>query len=689
MSNRLAGEISPYLLQHKDNPVDWYPWGEEALAAARDLDRPIFLSIGYAACHWCHVMAHESFEDPETARLLNQHFISIKVDREERPDLDSVYMDAVVAMTGQGGWPMSVFLTSDGRPFFAGTYFPPTPRHGLPAFREILLAIANAWRSDRQRLLDAAGLITERLTEAVPLSHESDDLDPEVLFRARDVLLETYDHTLGGWGGAPKFPQATAVEFLLRMHARAQDGRALDAACHALRRMAQGGIHDVLGGGFHRYAVDAAWHVPHFEKMLYDNALLSRAYLHAWQVSGAEEFRRVAESTLDFLLAELRHPQGGFFSSLDADSEGQEGRFYTWAPGEIEQTIRSAPAAALLAAAYGLSDRGDSGGLQVLHRVRQDADLAREFGISKDEVSVQLNTALAALRARRAARPRPARDEKVLTSWNGLALTALAEAARALDRRDYLEAAQACAAFLLRHLQRDGALYRCWRDGALSQRAFLDDHAALAQGLLALYSADFDLRWYSAAALQADAILAEFASPSGGFFDARADHATPLARPQNLVDSAVPNGNALAVDALLRLAALTGDSRYWAAAEAPLRALQPNLSRHPLAFASWLCALDFAIGPQQQLALVGDPDSDTFRRLAEAAAHRYAPNLVVAGGRPDQPGAPLLLRQPAPPSGALAYLCQGFTCRLPTDSPDVLSAALEASSTDPAPFAPG
>ncbi len=679
MSNRLAGEISPYLLQHKDNPVDWYPWGEEALAAARDHDRPIFLSIGYAACHWCHVMAHESFEDPETAALLNRHFISIKVDREERPDLDALYMDAVIAMTGQGGWPMSVFLTPDARPFFAGTYFPPTPRHGLPAFREVLLAIASAWRSDRQRLLQAAGLIAEQLAAPARLAKPADALDPEVLTRACDTLLQSYDHEYGGWGGAPKFPQAAAIEFLLRMHARSGEHGALQIACHALRQMARGGIHDVVGGGFHRYAVDRAWHPPHFEKMLYDNALLSRAYLHAWQASGQDEFRRVAESTLDFLLAELRHPQGGLFASLDADSEGQEGRFYVWTADEIAETIGAADEAALLAAAFGLPAGAEAHGFHILHRIRDNAEVASEFGMSEAVVEERLVRALAALRARRAERPCPARDEKVLTAWNGLALTSLADAARVLQRQDYLRAAQALAAFLLRHLQFGGVLHRSWRDGALRQRAFLEDHAPMAQGLLALYSADFDLRWYSAAVQQAEEILTHFAAPGGGFFDARTDHATPLARPQNLVDSATPSGNALAVHVLLRLAALTGDRRYTTAAETPLKSLQHQFARQPLAFAAWLCALDLAIGPQQQLALIGDPGSETFRRLSAAAAARFAPNLIIAGGRPDQPGVPELIRHPAPPTGAVAYLCQDFTCRAPTDSPNVLTAQLEAS----------
>ncbi len=681
MSNRLSGETSPYLLQHKDNPVHWHPWGEAAFSAARSEGKPIFLSIGYAACHWCHVMAHESFEDPETAALLNEHFIAIKVDREERPDIDATYMDAVVAMTGQGGWPMSVFLTPEAKPFYAGTYFPPTRRHGLPAFREVLLAVANAWRSDRPRLLEAAALMGQQLATPIPLAAAEGALDPAVLAKAREVLVQTHDPSYGGWGGAPKFPQAAAIEFLLRQHARDGDPLALEVACHTLRQMCRGGIYDAVGGGFHRYAVDASWHIPHFEKMLYDNALLSRTYLHAWQVSGEAEFRQVAESTLDFLLAELRHPLGGFFSSLDADSEGQEGRYYVWTADEIRAALGSADHTALFAAAFGVSESGDLDGANVLHRVRDDAALASEFDVSKEAARDLLGRALQRLRRRRAERIPPARDEKVLTCWNGLALASFAEAGRALQHKGYLQAAQMLADSLLNNLQRDGQLYRSWSEGALRQRAFLEDHAALAEGLLALYTADFDLRWYAAAAQQAEEILTHFAAPDGGFYDTRSEHATPITRRKGLLDNPIPSGNAMAVAVLLHLAALTGEPRYTAAAEAPLRALQHEFARHPLAFGAWLCALDFAIGPQQQLAIAGDPRSSTFQALAQEAARRFLPRMVIAGGPPDQPGAPPLLQgRTAPPGGAAAYLCQAFTCRLPAESAAALSAQLREAA---------
>ncbi|MEW6569343.1 MAG: thioredoxin domain-containing protein [Chloroflexota bacterium] len=685
MSNRLATETSPYLLQHKDNPVDRFPWGEEALAAARTQeDRPIFLSIGYAACHWCHVMAHESFEDPDTAAILNEHFICIKVDREERPDLDALYMEAVIAMSGHGGWPMSVFLTPDGKPFYGGTYFPPTQRHGLPAFREVLLAIANAWHQDRRRLTATAARLADHLASPISLTSEESSLDPSVLARARQALFHTYDWTHGGWGGTPKFPQAMAIEFLLRQYHRDGDRLALDMAYHALRSMARGGIFDAVGGGFHRCAVDAAWHTPHFEKMLYDNALLARVYLHAWLVSGDPEFRRVAEATLEFLLADMRHPQGGFFSSLDADSEGQEGRYYTWTADEIREALGPAGLAEAFVAAYDATPEGNFEGRNVLHRARGHAPLASEFHQAAETVSQQLARARDILRTVRRVRIPPARDEKVLTSWNGLVLSALAEAGRALDRSYYLEAAQALAGFLLTELTHEGRLHRSWREGETKHRAYLEDHAALAEGLLALYSSDFDPHWYTAAVDQVDEILEHFADPQGGFFDVHQDHEALVARPKSIQDNATPSGNALVVTVLLHLAALTGEPHYTAAAETPLRAIQQDLARHPTAFGARLCAFDFALGPQRQLAIVGDPRQPAFQALAAEAARRFAPNLVLAGGEPNTDQAPPLLRQRQAPSGAaLAYLCQDFSCQLPTDSPAALAAQIEERPLSP------
>ncbi len=673
MSNRLRDTTSPYLLQHAENPVDWYPWGPEALRRAKAEDKPIFLSIGYAACHWCHVMAHESFENPETAALLNRDFVSIKVDREERPDLDSVYMEAVVALTGQGGWPMSVFLTSDGRPFYGGTYFPPTARHNLPAFPEVLRGIAQAWRENRQALLDSASRVAAHIAPAPKAGATSGGLDAPVLDRAAEGLLRAYDWANGGWGAAPKFPQPLAVEVLLRRHARGRDRLALDMAAHALTQMAGGGVADQLGGGFHRYTVDAGWRVPHFEKMLYDNALLARAYLHAWQATGETLFLDVAERTLGFALRELRDPSGGFYASLDADSEGAEGKYYVWAADEFRRSLGDPELAELAAAAFGVTQPGEFDGANVLRRAAQDGELAARFGLPAEEVGRRLESARALLLERRQARPRPACDDKVLTEWNGLLLTALAEAGRALGRAEYLSAAQELAAFLLQSMVSEGRLRRTWRRGQPGVRACLADHAALGEGMLALYQADFDQRWFEAAVAQAETILTRFPDPSGGFFDVPDDHEALLTRPKVVQDSPTPSGSALAVTLLLHLAALTGEARFAAPAEAALAGVQDAAGRYPTAFAGWLCALDLALGPQWQLAIVGPPDDQAFRRLADIAARPFLPRLVVAGGPPEAAPAVALLRDRQMIDGRpAAYLCQGFVCRLPTSDPETL-----------------
>ena len=678
MTNRLANEISPYLLQHADNPVDWYPWGSEALARARDEDRPIFLSIGYSACHWCHVMAHESFEDPATAAFLNESFISIKVDREERPDLDAIYMQAVVAMTGQGGWPMSVFLTPEGRPFFGGTYFPPEPRHGLPAFREVLQAIAKAWRDDRQRLLAAGQELAEHLVSSSATADNPGDLDAAILDRAAEGLLRAYDWQNGGWGSAPKFPQATAIDFLLRRHQRSGDRLALDMATHALRSMAAGGIRDHLAGGFHRYATDDRWRIPHFEKMLYDNALLALAYLHAWQITNDPEFLRVTETTLDFLLREMRQSEGGFSSALDADSGGIEGALYTWTEAEIREALGDSDLANLFVAAYGVSDPGGLEGRNVLSRGSDDGALGARFGLAPEKVAASLAAARALLLARRSSRPRPGLDDKVLTEWNGLVLTTLAEAARALDRPDYRSAGQDLAAFALEKLQLDSRLMRSWRQGSARQSAVLADHAALGAGFLALYQTDFDLRWFRAAVRLADEILAHFADPGGGFFDTRDDHERLIARPKTLEGTATPSGNALAADLLLRLAAFTGESRYLHPAERSLRPLQEQMARYPTAFGVWLSALDFALGPQLQLVVCGDPRDRLFQSLVKVPAGRFLPHLVIAAGDSDAAGAPALLAGRGTLGGKPgAYLCRGFVCDLPARTPVELKEMLD------------
>ncbi len=496
MTNQLAHTTSPYLLQHAHNPVDWYPWGPEALQRARQEDKPIFLSIGYAACHWCHVMAHESFEDPDIAALMNQYYINIKVDREERPDLDGIYMSAVVAMTGQGGWPMSVFLTPDLVPFYGGTYFPPRPRYGMPSFRDVLVSLADTWQNRRDEVLRSGGEILKAVMQGKAGQDHSGSFTPITTQRASQALLSSYDWQHGGWGRAPKFPQPMALEFLLRRFVSGDDNT-LKPVQHALNAMARGGMYDVVGGGFARYATDAVWLVPHFEKMLYDNAQLASVYLHAWQISGEPRYRQVVDETLGFVQRELLAPEGGFYSSLDADSEGVEGKFYVWTLDEIRTVLGETDE--LFETAYGLTPTGNWEGKIVLQRVASDDELTGRFGLPAVEIHKQLTERHAQLLAQRNTRIRPGTDDKVLTSWNGLMLSAFAEAARALENSTYLRVAQRNADFMLRELVVDGRLRRSWRQGQTSPEVFLEDYAAFILGLLDLYQADFNPRWFAAA----------------------------------------------------------------------------------------------------------------------------------------------------------------------------------------------
>jgi uncharacterized protein YyaL (SSP411 family) len=678
VSNRLLGETSPYLLQHAENPVDWYPWGAEAFQRAQEENKPIFLSIGYAACHWCHVMERESFEDVETAKLMNEHFINVKVDREERPDIDSLYMQAVITLSGQGGWPTSVFLTPEGEPFYGGTYYPPEPRHNLPSFRQVLLGISQAWRDDHERLLTAAGELSARIASASVLPSPADHLDPIILESAAKALFSNYDWTHGGWGGAPKFPMATVIDFLLRLHHRTADSLGRDMAIHALNKMARGGIRDHLAGGFHRYAVDRSWLVPHFEKMLYDNALLAQAYLHAWLVTGEGEFRRIADETLGFLLRDMKHSSGGFFSSLDADTEGEEGRFYVWSYDELGAALPDDKQFALFTAAFGASEAGNFEGQNILFQAKTELELADELKLDVGHVGNLLSESRQLLLQIRNDRHAPALDDKVLASWNGLLLSTLAEAARAMRDRNYLKAAQSLAAFLLEEMTVDGQLMRSWREGDARQRAFLQDHAAVGLGLLTLYQTDFNPRWYQAAVLQAEEILDHFTDPSGGFFDTRDDHEPLITRPKSLQDTPVPSANTLATKLLLTLAALSGDRRYAMASETIIRSMQADAARYPSAFSGWLSALDFVLGPQLQLAIVGQPGTPDFEALVETVQGRYHPRIVIAGSPEGVSGHPELLENRKMINDqATAYLCQGFACNLPTNSPDELSKQLE------------
>lgn len=667
MPNRLAQESSPYLQQHGSNPVDWFPWGAEALARALAEDKPIFLSIGYAACHWCHVMEHESFEDADTAEILNRNFVCIKVDREERSDLDSIYMQAVVAMTGHGGWPMSVWLNPQREPFYGGTYFPPERRHGMPGFKELLRNLAEAWQQRRGELQENARAMLEHLRSPAAAGGASGALpDAGLLPQAMQAVLQSFDWSNGGWGAAPKFPQPMTIEFLLRQHARSADPLALEMAERTLQAMAAGGMYDQLGGGFHRYAVDDHWLVPHFEKMLYDNAQLARVYLHAFQVTGKPLYKRIVEETCDYLLREMTEPGGGFYSAQDADSEGEEGRFFVWSVAEVQKILQvDAP---LFMEAFDVTAGGNFEGHSILHVQVPLALLAEKYKLTEAEVESRLARARMQLWAVRERRIKPLRDEKVLTAWNGLALAALAEAARVLERADYLLAAQRNAEFVLGTLHTaNGRLLRTWRAGSPAKlNAYLEDYANYADGLLELYQATFEERWFVAARQLADAMLEHFADDSGGFFDTSADHEQLITRPKDLQDNAVPGGNGMAAGVLLRLAAYTADARYSSAAEQVLARVQASAARYPTAFAQTLQALDFYASAPAEVALVGPLHDAGIAELLAELREPYRPHQVLALLQPLAGSAiPLLHGRVQLGGQATAYVCRNFACQLP------------------------
>jgi uncharacterized protein len=673
--NRLIDETSPYLLQHAHNPVDWYPWGEEAMARARSEDRPILLSVGYAACHWCHVMERESFEDPDTAALMNERFVNVKVDREERPDVDAIYMDAVQAMSGHGGWPMTVFLTPDGEPFFAGTYFPPEDRHGLPGFRRVLDAISEAWRERRDEARSQARRVVEAIGRTGELRASADPLAEDVLRGAFSQLARVFDPEWGGFGGAPKFPQPMTVEFLLRCHLRRYEG-ALEMAQVTLDRMANGGIHDQVGGGFHRYAVDGRWHVPHFEKMLYDNAQLARLYARAWLLTGRDRYREVAVSTLDYLLRELRHPDGGFWSSQDADSEGVEGKFFVWSHDELVEVGGDAVASYL-----GAVPEGNWEGTNVLWTPLPQHLVAAEEGIDQEELHGRVERARAELFARRERRVPPATDDKVLAGWNGLAISAFAEAGRAFGEDRYTEAATDAAGFVLSNLRRDdGRLLRAWRDDRTGGPAYVDDHALLAAAFLDLYETTFDLRWFVEARRLADTMLDLFADGErGGFFQTGSDAEALVIRPKELYDNAVPSGNSAAAEVLQRLALLTGESRYERAGVDALRLVRGMMERAPTGFGHALGALDLYVSAAKEVAIVGDPSADDTRRLVDEVWRRFQPNRVLAVATPGDDATrtvPLLADRPQVDGRATAYVCERFVCQRPVTDPGELAELL-------------
>jgi uncharacterized protein YyaL (SSP411 family) len=682
MPNHLVSENSPYLLQHANNPVDWYPWGEEALNKAKLENKPIFLSIGYAACHWCHVMEHESFEDSDTATIMNDNFINIKVDREERPEIDSIYMQATVAMNGSGGWPMSVFLTPDLKPFYTGTYFPPVRRYNMPSFKEVLLNLARAWHEDTIEIERVGNQVLQHLQASSEISGNSYEMTTDGLTEAEKSLLEAYDWGYGGWGNAPKFPQPMSIEFLLRRSQlnSPQREQLIQASVHALDAMSRGGMYDVVGGGFSRYSVDNFWRTPHFEKMTYDNAQLALAYLHGYLVTGNADYRRICEETLDFILRELTHSEGGFFSSLDADSEGEEGKFYVWTQEELEDAL--GPDFDFFKAAYGITPSGNWEGKTILQRAIDTSTLAVRFKMEREEITRKLSNCHQRLLGTRSSRVRPATDDKVLVMWNSLMLKAFAEAGRYLGRQDFTQVAIRNARFLLNNLYINDRLHRSWREGQTKHNAYLEDYAGLILALLALYQSNPNKEWYIWALKLADEMVEHFADPNGGFFDTRNDHETLLVRPKDIQDNATPSGNALAATALLELAAFGDRLHLRDLAENMLSSVYAVMLRYPTGFAQWLCAADFAVGPTHEIAIIGDTQHADTKELLNTLWKSFRPRQVTAiSNYPPESDAPALLKDRPLLNGLpTAYVCQGFVCLQPVNSPTEMESLIAGVS---------
>jgi len=688
MPNRLAQEMSPYLLQHRDNPVDWYPWGEEALEKARREDKPIFLSIGYSACHWCHVMEHESFENEAIARELNEHFVPIKVDREERPDLDQIYMNAVQMLTGRGGWPMSVFLTPELKPFYGGTYWPPHSSRGMPGFDQVLAAVIDAWKNRREQALEAAEQLTAELQDIDRVSGgDASQLSMRFIENAVSQLRRAFDRTYGGFGTAPKFPHAMDLQLLMRVAHRTGEPDLLDIVRLTLHRMAVGGIYDLLGGGFHRYSVDDRWLVPHFEKMLYDNALLAGAYLDAYLLTGDVDYARVLRETLNYVLRDMTDAEGGFYSTEDADSEGHEGLFYTWTPEEIKQVLGE-ERGETFCRVYDVTDVGNFEGRNILNQPKTLEQCAAILRRDTHELAAELAESREKLFAARAKRVRPGRDDKVIVAWNGLMIDAMARAGATLNEPAYLVAASKAASFLLSRMRdRDGRLLHTWRAGRAKFAAYLDDYTALANGLVSLYEADFNERWIEEAVRLMDLVMEMFADRvKGGFYYTSADHERLITRTKELTDSSTPSGNALAATVLLRLGRLLGRADYSDAAVKTLAAAATVLERIPTACGQMLMALDRYLGPAYELVLVGNQTRDDTRRAISAMQRRFLPRVVMAvrdaasaearvtrtslldevfAGKESVDGQPVL------------YVCHNFTCQAPVGGLAAIESRLE------------
>ena len=682
--NRLIHESSPYLRQHAHNPVDWYPWGPEAHARSREENRPILLSIGYAACHWCHVMERESFEDEPTAALMNQHFVCIKVDREERPDLDAIYMQATQTLTGRGGWPMTVFLTPEAVPYYAGTYFPPEGRYGIPSFRQVLVAMAEAFRrrpDDVARVAAQmrADLLTLGVLEGTPRA-----LDFGVFELAVKRLRQRFDERFGGFGGAPRFPQTMSLRVLLRHFHRTRDSESLHQVVYTLRKMAHGGIHDQIGGGFHRYSVDEAWLVPHFEKMLYDNALLAGVYLEAWQITKEPLFKSVCTDTIEYVLRDMVDAEGGFYATEDADSEGEEGRFYVWNPDQVQEALGDERLSDAVCAYYDVLPGGNFEHRTSILNVPRDADVvAATLGVRLPELHEAVATARARLLEARGRRVRPARDEKILAAWNGLMLDVLSRAAGAFERSDWMEAAKKNGAFLMRHLwQAEGRMFRAYKDGHARLNGYLEDYAAVAHGLSSLYELTGDVTWFEQCRVLVDRMVLAFEDPQeGGFYFTSHDHEVLLARVRDPYDDATPSGASLAVGILQRLAAWTGERSYAEKAERVLRQACQSMGAMPGAFGELLCDLYFHLETPCEVALVAHSRGDAvpFERVL---FEEFVPTRVLAacidGDERAPQVVPLLAGKRAPGCAATAFVCHNFQCDAPVSTPEALRTALGA-----------
>jgi len=665
-TNHLIHESSPYLLQHAHNPVDWYPWGDEAFAKARNENKPVLLSIGYSACHWCHVMAHESFEDEDIAQLMNKLFVNIKVDREERPDLDQIYMNAVQMMTHHGGWPMTVFLTPDGVPFYGGTYFPPQDRYNMPGFPRVLISVAEAYRDREKEVSETGESLLKELQRLSEPSGSGRRVENELLDTAYAAIVKSYDSLNGGFGGAPKFPPAMALEFLLRTYVRTDDKDALEMVEHTTEKMAHGGIYDQLGGGFHRYSTDSKWLVPHFEKMLYDNALLSRLYLHYYQVSQSSLARETVEGILDYVLREMTDPAGGFYSTQDADSEGHEGKFFVWDIDEIKSVLGEAGSSSFISY-YNVTPGGNFEGKNILN-----------VNASAEPPTLESRRKLFEYREKRI---KPDRDEKIITAWNGLMLASFAEGGIILGRADYTDAARKNADFVLSNLTRDGLLLRTYKDRVAKFNAYLEDYAFFIEGLVTLYETTGEFRWLKEAIALADRMIREFWDEEGaGFFFTGKSHENLIVRSKDYFDNAIPAGNSVAADVLLRLAILTDNQRYRELAEAVFGELAETARRYPSGFGYALSAIDFHLSNPKEVALLGQGGAD-IQPLLRETWRRYLPNKVVAVGLASDTEAtsalPLLQNRPLLDGRATAYVCQHYTCKQPVNSAEALAVELD------------